>query len=114
MMYRFIYDENYFITIPACMIDSRAGTPLANKTGDIIKGYTDAAVAKVVPGTIPLRIESDLGSIVGNLVLNKTNFGNSVEIILKVVRSNFQPLMEEIDSAIQNYMVGLDWKFESL
>lgn len=112
--YHFIYEINHPILMQAVITDAKVSLGLGNKSGFELKDYVDAEVSKVVPGTFVLRIETDLGVVAGYLVLSKTNFGNSVMISSQVLRTAFQSLIADVNAAVQNYIVGGDWIFETL
>lgn len=103
-MYRFIYDMDYRRTIPAAMIDARAGTPLANQIGTVIKGYTDAAVAAVGSFTIPYKIETHRGNLVGVFTLNIDGTGQIATVGQVVIRPAFQSNNVEISQQIANFI----------
>lgn len=104
-MYRFVFDIDYRRTIPACMIEARAGTPLANQIGSVIKGYTDAAVASVGPFTIAYKIETrHRGNLVGIFTLNLDGTGKIATLGQFVLRPAFQVYNSIISGQIANFI----------
>jgi hypothetical protein len=104
-MYRFVFDIDYRRSIPAVMIDARAGTPLANQIGSVIKGYTDAAVAAVGPFTIPYKIEvNHRGNLVGIFTLNVNGTGKIATLGQFVLRPAFQVDNSAILAQIVNFI----------
>lgn len=114
-MYRFVYDIEYRRTIPACMIDARAGTPLANQIGSVIKGYTDAAVAAVGPFSIPYKIEvNHRGNLVGIFVLNVNGTGKIATLGQFVLRPAFQVNNSVISAQIVSFIQLNGWQQDIL
>lgn len=112
-MYRFVFDIDYRRTIPACMIEARAGTPLANQIGSVIKGYADAAVAAVGPFSIPYKIEvNHRANLVGIFVLNVNGTGKIATLGQFVLRPAFQKdlttISQQISTFISNNLWGCD------
>lgn len=113
MSYRFIFDDMFNRTIPAVMIDARKGTPLANQIGNVIKGLTDAEVAKVVAGVLPYKIEALAnGGLVGYITIN-TNL-QPVSVYQQLIRPNFQQFIVQINQEISNFIKGNDWVYDSI
>lgn len=108
-MYRFIYDIDYRRTIPAVMIDARAGTPLANQIGSVIKGYTDAAVAAIGPFTIPYKIENHRGNVAGIFTLNVDGTGKIATLGQFVLRPAFQVFSLNISEQISTFITNNLW-----
>lgn len=107
MTVRIIYDIEYSRTIPATMIDSRKGTPLANQIGSIIKSSTDAEVAKVVSNVIPYKLESLQGNLVGYIGLRIVD--NAASVYLKGLRPAYQPFDADISNQINIFITSNVW-----
>ncbi len=107
MTIRIIYDIEYSRTIPAVLIDSRKGTPLANQIGSVIKSATDAEVAKVVPGVIPYKLETMQGNLVGYIALQVAS--GAASVYLKGLRPAFQPFDADISSQINTFIISNIW-----
>lgn len=110
MTIRFIYEPDYPRIIFACMMDARAGTPLANKIGAVQKQFIELEVQKVVPDVIPYRLESDLGVIIGYMSLLTANNGTTVSLYQLVVRPAFQLFSAEIQQNISNFISNNGWQ----
>jgi hypothetical protein len=111
MTVRFIYEPDYPRLIPAIMIEARAGTPLANKTGAVIKQFTDSAVAAVTPETIVYRIENAvLGVIAGYMTVEVGNMGQTAVLSGVTLRPAYQSSAEDISQQISNFMAENGWK----
>lgn len=115
MTIRFIYEPDYPRLIPAILIDARAGTHLANKTGVVIKQFTDAAVAAVTPQTIVYRLEDAvLGVIVGYMTLETGNMGQTAVLSGVTLRPAFQSSAAEIQQNISNFILNSFFKDDIL
>lgn len=111
MTIRFIYEPDYPRLIPAIMIEARAGTPLANKTGAVIKQFTDAAVAAVTPENIVYRLEAnDLGIIAGFATVVTIQNGQVGVLGTLVLRPAFQSFTAEISTLIGNFITNNGFK----
>lgn len=111
MIVRFIYEPDYPRLIPAIMIEARAGTPLANKTGVVIKQFTGAAVAAVTPETIVYRIENAVsGAIAGFMTVNTSNKGQVGVLGGVTLRPAYQSSAAEISEQIAIFVNGNGWK----
>lgn len=110
MTFRFIYEPDYPRIIFACMMDARAGTPLANKIGAVQKQFIDTEVGKVTPDTIVYRIETDLGVLAGFFSLLVGNRGTTVSVYQFVLRPAFQSLGAGIQENISNFISNNGWQ----
>lgn len=110
MIYNFIYDDQPFRTIPAVLIDSRAGTSIENQVGSVIKAYTDSQVALVTDAVIPYKIESDTGSIAGYFTLQVVLGNQTAQLQQFVLRPAFKQFLSEISAQINTFITGGQWK----
>lgn len=114
MTYRFIIDDQPFRTIPAVIIDSRAGTPLANQIGAVIKSYTDSQVALVTDSVIPYKIETGAGSLAGYFTL-QVILGNQIAQLQQfVLRPAFKQFLSGISVQIDTFITTNNWKSDYL
>lgn len=110
MIYRFIYDDQPFRTIPGVLIDSRAGTPLANQIGTVIKAYTDGQVSLVTDNVIPYKVETDSGNLAGYFTLQVILGNQSAQMQQFVLRPGFKQFLSEISAQINTFITGGQWK----
>lgn len=105
MTIRFIYEPDYPRLIPSIMIEARAGTPLANKTGVAIKQFADAAVAAITTETIVYRLESATnGAIAGIMTLITGNMGQTGVLGTVTLRPAYQSSAAEISTLISIFI----------
>ena len=110
MMYRVIYDDQYFRTIPACMIDARVGTPLANATGAMMEEFIQPKVALIVPGVLPYKLESPNGNLAGVFALQTSSTG--AVLLFSIIRPAFVEDQVNISQEIVNFIQGQDWVYD--
>lgn len=110
MTYSFIIDDQPFRTIPAVIIDSRAGTPLAHQIGTVIKAYTDSQVALVTDSVLVYKIESNLGNIAGYFTLQVILGNQTAQLQQFVLRPAFKQFLSEISAQIDTFITELQWK----
>lgn len=106
MIYRVIFDDQWFRTIPSCMIDARVGTPLAGATGFVIQGYIEKNLA-LVPGNLTYKIETNNGVLVGVFVMKPDS-----TLVFSVIRSAFQQFGADITQEISNFIQGNNWVYD--
>jgi hypothetical protein len=114
MIIKFIYEPDYPRIIFACMMDARAGTPLANKPGTIQKEFIDAEIAKVTSEVIPYRLESELGVIIGYISLKTGNMGQTAVLFQETYRPAFANMIPEIQQNISKFVSSLAWRGDIL
>lgn len=114
MIQTFTYDEQYFRTIPACIIDGRKGnSAVAVQPGYAIKAFTDNEVDKSSqPGVIPYKMETVNGNLVGYMSIKVDNGQPSLYQLW--LREAFKVNSAQIISEIGIFIQGLDWQFDSL
>jgi hypothetical protein len=110
MTFRFIYEPDYPRIIFACMMDARAGTPLANKSGAVQKEFIDEEISKVTKDVIFYRLETELGVMGGYFSLLTVNQGTTAGLYQFVLRPAFQGMTAEISEQITTFISGNDWK----
>lgn len=110
MIYRVVYDDQFFRTIPACMIDSRVGAPLANATGAQMETYIQPMVEQIVPGVLPYKIETINGNLVGVFALEVGQGGYSV--IFSIIRSGFQADIVNVNAEIGSFVASNNWVYD--
>lgn len=113
MTFKFTYELDYPRIIFACMIDARAGTPLANKVGSVQKQFIDIEIAKVTSDVIFYRIEEGFGVMAGYFSLLTANQGTTVSLYQFVLRPAFQPFSIEIQQNITNFITN-GWQSDFL
>lgn len=107
MIYRVIFDDQWFRTIPACLIDSRVGTPIANQIGNVMQAYIEAKLAQIPPGGLTYKIETMNGVLVAVFVISNTGI-----FVFSVVRPAFQQFGEIIEQEISSFITGNDWVYD--
>lgn len=114
MKVRFIYDENYSRTIPACIIDARASiAAIKNQIGDVIKAYTDSQVKAVNQNTLPYKLETMDGNLAGYITLIVDMTTEGCALGQKVLRPAFQGFMD-IPTQISTFITSNSWKIDIL
>lgn len=106
MTNRIIFDDQWYRTIPACMIDARVGTPYANAIGSVIQGYIDHNLT-LATGNLTYKIETMNGGLVGVFVL-----GRDGTFLFSVIRPAFQQFSEEIEQEISTFIQGNNWVYD--
>lgn len=91
------------------MIDARAGTPLANKTGFVQKQFIETEIAKVTLDVIFYRIEEGFGVMAGYMSLLTANQGTTASLYQFVLRPAFQSASIEIQGNITNFIQSGAW-----
>lgn len=114
MINTFTYDEQYFRTIPACIIDGRKDNPnVYGQTGDVIKAFTDAEVAKASkPDVLKYKMETENGNLVGALTLKVEN--GSANLYQLWLREAFKVNISEITQDISIFITSLTWAYDAL
>lgn len=114
MINAFTYDEVFYRTIPACIIDGRAGNPaVSGQPGFAIKAFTDAEVSKArLPGVVPYKMETINGNLIGYMSLKVVNGVASLYQLW--LRQAFQPKLTEITGDISIFITSLSWNFDVL
>lgn len=114
MINAFTYDENYYRTIPACIIDGRKGNPaVSGQIGSVIKAFTDIEVDKAgKPGIIPYKMETINGNLVGFMSL-QVQLGVASQYQLWL-REAFKGKLDEIQQDISIFITSLSWTYDKL
>ena len=114
MINNFTYDENYYRTIPACIIDGRKDNPAVyGQIGDVIKAFTDIEVDKASKsGIIPYKMETINGNLVGFMSL-EVKF-NTASVYQLWLREAFKGKLAEIQQDISIFITSLSWTFDKL
>jgi len=110
LSYRFIYNQSEsHRVIPAVLIDKRAAIPeIRNKTGAVIKAFTDAQAALVTESCIFYKIETEQGNLAGYFTLQVIREG--VVIILQYeLRPAFEQFTVQISGEIANFITNSGW-----
>jgi hypothetical protein len=110
----FIYDDQFYRTIPACIIDGRNGNPaVSGQIGNVIKAFCDAEVNKASqPGVLTYKMETISGNLAGVLTLQEVN--GVVSVYQLWLRDAFKANLSEIQGDISIFITGRDWVFDSL
>lgn len=110
----FSYDEQFYRTIPACIIDGRQGNPaVAGQVGTVIKAFTDSEVHKArQPGVYTYKMETLMGNLVGSMTLQIVN--GQAGLYQLWLRQAFQANSPEIIEEINIFIQGLDWIYDNL
>lgn len=106
MIYRIIFDDQWFRIIPSCMIDARVGTPLAGATGVVMQKIIDEKLV-LVPGNLPYKIENNNGVLVGVFVMKPDG-----TLIFSIIRPAFQQFEEDITQEISTFIGGNNWVYD--
>jgi len=112
MTYRIIFDDQYFRTLPSCIIDNRVKLGLGNAIGSAIQAYIDSQVALVVPGVLPYKIETVNGNLTGVFALF-VHPTDGATILFQVIRPGFQEDLTNIQAEISSFIQGNDWQYDT-
>jgi hypothetical protein len=110
----FIYDDNYFRTIPACIIDGRNGNAaVSGQIGTVIKAFNDAEILKSrQPGVIPYKMETINGNLAGYMSLQVSS--GTASLYQLWLREAFKGNMAEIQEDISIFIASLSWMYDAL
>ena len=112
MTFRIIYNQDYKRVIPAVLIDGRGSIPAIQETGGIAtKDYTDSVVNMVNENTVPYKIETDTGNLVGYFNILVDINGNAT-LMNSQIRPAFQNFDAEISQLIITFIASNDWVFD--
>lgn len=114
MINTFTYDDNFYRTIPACIIDGRGGnTAVAGQIGFVIKDFTDAEVIKArQPGVLPYKMETDNGNLIGFMSIKVVN--GIAGLYQLWLREAYKANLNEITQDISIFITSLSWEFDTL
>ena len=112
MTFRIIYNQDYKRIIPAVLIDSRGLIPDIQETdGFATKNYTDSVVNMVNEDTVPYKIETDTGNLVGYFNILVGIDGNA-SLMNSQIRPAFQNFDAEISQLIITFIASNDWVYD--
>lgn len=114
MINSFLYDDNFYRTIPACIIDGRAGNPaVSGQTGFVIKEFYDDEVSKArKPGVIPYKMETVNGNLIGFMSLKTEN--GSASLYQLWLRQAYKTSSDIINQEISIFITSRNWVFDIL
>lgn len=114
MTYRFIYSDDYKRVIPAVIIDGRGGNAeTATLSGFELKAYVDEKVSRVRSNTMPYKIETENGNLVGYFILGIKGNG-AIVLVENINRPAFLQFSQSISQEINNFMLSGNWQYDFL
>ncbi len=114
MAYKIIYRTEPHRIITACIIDSRKGTFLANKSGQVINDYVSQKLSVLSANTLTYKIEEGNGTMVGYFALLLNTQVKTADLQQSAIRTAFSTKQLEINQLIANFISGGEWKNDFL
>jgi hypothetical protein len=114
MINNFVFDEQFYRTIPASIIDGRGINPaVAGQIGSVIKEFCDTEVNKArAPGVLTYKLETINGNLIGAMTLQVVN--GVAGLYQLWIRQAFQVNLSVIQAEISNFITGLTWNYDLL
>ena len=110
MIYRIIFDDQWFRTIPSCIIDNRVALGLGNARGSVIDKYIQSHLL-IGPGALTYKIETLNGNLAGVFVL-QVHPMDGATILFSVIRPSFSAQNSEIMAEISTFILSNDWVYD--
>lgn len=96
-------------TVQAVMIDDRTNQFPENANGNQIKPIIDTFLGTIGENSLPYKIETELGNLIGFFVLLVDKDNLTVTIQKKVLRPQFELQFTAINSYIDNFIASNEW-----
>lgn len=91
------------------MIDARATTMPANANGNQMQPIIDAVIDLVGASSLPYKIETDNGNLVGFIVLLVNRSFLTATLQASCIRPQYSSDLTAINAFINSFRIGTDW-----